>query len=66
MQTGKRIDLTMERKCLRWEGGSPYIDFRWGYACNGCLPVEYDSLKSMSRSSAQPTCRIILFLLWIV
>ena len=30
MQTGKRIDLSMERKCLRGEGVPPYIDFSWG------------------------------------
>ena len=32
MQTGKHIDLSMELKCLRREGGPPYIDFLWGYA----------------------------------
>ena len=31
MQTGKRIDLSMERKCLWWEGRPPYIDILRGY-----------------------------------
>ena len=37
MQTGKCIDLSMERKCLRREGGPSYIDFPLGLCCSGCL-----------------------------
>ena len=49
MQIGKRIDLSIERKCLRWEGGPPYIDFLRGYICDGYL--NYDSSYGVSRSS---------------
>ena len=49
MQTGKHIDLSMERKCLRWEGGPPYIDT----SLRLCLSCD-SQVCGVSRNSAQP------------
>ena len=62
MQTGKRLDVSMESNCLRCSGGPLYIDFLWGYVYDSCISC--DVLCSGCSSGAQPNMsRNVVFVL---